>query len=205
MNLVTVSSLGPFFEGSINRMSHVTRYSGSPVLKQENVAEHSYWVAMIAATISLDLGLGQIAAGEVALRGLVHDVEESLTGDIIRDTKYDNPEILLAIKQVESVKAELIFKELRIPGRTFHQIWKSAKDASIEGQIVKLADFLSVTMYCYREQSTGNSGVDMIGILQDVCRNILGTFPKGSTLGEYARDILFGMFDWLDETYEEQK
>jgi 5'-deoxynucleotidase YfbR-like HD superfamily hydrolase len=36
-------------------MSNVYRYSGTTVLKQENLAEHSYFVALLADLIAEDL------------------------------------------------------------------------------------------------------------------------------------------------------
>lgn len=199
MKVPITSSLAPFFNGSITRLSYVIRYSGSPVLRRENVAEHGYWVAMIGATIALDMGHPVHVAERISLRGLLHDVEESLVGDIIRNTKYFSHEVREAMRTVEDAKADQIFEELRWPGEVFKSIWKLAKDDSFEGQVLKLADLLSVAVYCYQEMELGNDSLDIRGIVEDVCRNIMLWFPDDTDLGKYARDIIFGIFDWIVE------
>ena len=76
----------------VKRLTAVWRYSSIPVAVRENVAEHSYWVALYAVLIVRELGAGQDVQGMVAIDGLIHDVGECVTGDVVRPFKYSSPE-----------------------------------------------------------------------------------------------------------------
>lgn len=198
-DMPVTSSLATFFNGALTRVNYVTRYSGTPTLRSENIAEHSFQVAMIAATIAIDLGWDP---REVLFKGLLHDIEESLTGDVIRDTKYFDDEILSAMKKVEQAKAHQIFKEWGAAGPTFRSIWEDAKDDTVPGKIVALADFLSVVIFTYHEMSLGNKEGEIKVIQNEVIKNIFKKFREDSILGQYARDIIYGIFPESEYEYE---
>ena len=67
--------------GKPSRLRHTFRYSALPVVFRENVAEHSFWTALIGITIAVELGCSHEEVGEVATKALLHDIEESMTGD----------------------------------------------------------------------------------------------------------------------------
>ena len=86
----------------VRRLSSVWRYSSVPVAVQENVAEHSYWVALYGAMIhrALDPNVGIL--GHVVLKSLLHDLGECVTGDVVRIFKYSTPELKVEVDR-ESV------------------------------------------------------------------------------------------------------
>ena len=84
--------------GNLIMLKHTYRYSSVPVLVRENVAEHSFWTAILAVTIAIELQMSRQEIGKVALKSLLHDIEESMTGDLIRDMKYHDDETRQAIR-----------------------------------------------------------------------------------------------------------
>jgi 5'-deoxynucleotidase YfbR-like HD superfamily hydrolase len=82
-------------------------------------------------------------------RAVVHDMDEIVTGDIVRPTKYANEDILKHLKALEERSVEKIIEEHRLPER-WKTEWENAKNDFV-GLVLKVADLLSVMITCYRE------------------------------------------------------
>lgn len=141
-------------------LGKVIRFSAKTRLKDENVAEHSFHVAMYAMILAdLEKKFGNKVDVERVLRAsLIHDLEEALTGDILHDFKYSDPKVSRAIKNLASDFYSKIVsnlpKELAVE---YSDIWKNQKDFSkIEGRIVFAADRLEALSYATEEFSLGN-------------------------------------------------
>ncbi len=144
----------------IRRLSHIKRFSSFPVNRQENVSEHSFWVSIYAYIVALYFIEQNINVNcsKVCLKATLHDLEESMTGDIIRTFKYKSKEFREQSKKTERVLvAESLLKGLprNIQSEIFDE-WKDSKDLSIEGRIVAFCDLLSVVAYCDEELKLGN-------------------------------------------------
>jgi 5'-deoxynucleotidase YfbR-like HD superfamily hydrolase len=115
-----------------------------------------------------DIGL----ARTVAMKALLHDIEESLTGDLVRRMKYFDTEVREDIRRVESIFARELFGSLdnEYVESTYLDIWGDAKDNELSGQIVALADLLCVIAYCDQESSLGN--LDLRQIRHD-CKELI--------------------------------
>lgn len=146
----------PMLRGALNRASFVTRYSSHPVLIKENVAEHSFYVAMYSLILVNECGI-RCDLKKLLARALVHDIDESVTGDFQRTFKYGSPELRRALH--DGAKA-FTWDMLRVYSRhtqaTLYHLWDSAKDSDIEGEIILVADFLAVVAYIIREIRMGN-------------------------------------------------
>lgn len=81
-------------------------------------------------------------------RALVHDLEEIITGDIARPTKYSSEDLSSMIKKLELSAADAVVNTYKLPDWTGS--WAEAK-AGPEGLIVKVADAMTVLLTCYRE------------------------------------------------------
>lgn len=141
-SLITASS------GDIRRLSSVWRYSSIPISVPENVAEHSYWVAMYSAMIHKHIGDNATLLGEIVLKGLTHDLAECVTGDIVRVFKYSSPELKKEINKAE-MKLSSSLPEI------ITTIIPSGVGKYVES-VVKAADFLSLYQYMRREASRSN-------------------------------------------------
>jgi 5'-deoxynucleotidase YfbR-like HD superfamily hydrolase len=131
----------PVFEVAF-QLSSITRFSRDHCLKEESVLEHvgfclfyAYLICeKVSKTTLLDFGV-------VAKRIAVHDVEESVLGDIPNTTKYAAEGIKNALNAVEVAAVHAIAK--KFDSYTLASDWTCAKDG-LEGQIVKLADIASI-------------------------------------------------------------
>lgn len=151
-----MSAVREVLYGEFRRVSHVYRYSALPVLNRENVAEHSWWTAVIAMTIACEIGEPGMM-GEVAAKAVLHDIEEIGTGDLVREAKYFDAQMREDFRRVEVAFANRLFDRLgtKTGDQLWHQ-WSHAKDDTLAGEIVALADLLCVVAYCRHEETMGN-------------------------------------------------
>lgn len=156
-----MSAIREVLYGEFRRVSYVTRYSALPVLNKENVAEHSWWTAMIAMTIATEIGRPDLL-GEVAVRGVLHDIEEIGTGDLVREAKYFDQKMRDDFRRVEEAFADRLFSKLGNTGLLLQGFWMDAKGDDIAGQIVALADLLCVVAYVRWERSLGNHKLNRV-------------------------------------------
>lgn len=82
-------------------------------------------------------------------RAVVHDMDEIVTGDIVRPTKYANEVILSNLKELEERSVDTLVEEYHLPTK-WKSEWKQAKKDRV-GLILKTADLMSVMITCYRE------------------------------------------------------
>lgn len=140
------------------RMAHITRFSSLPVLNRESVAEHSFFVSLLALLMALDLRERKgedIPLGPLLARATVHDLDEALTGDFIRPFKYSSD----ALRRALHDSAAAALRAAVAPGPGAEQLeewWTAAKDSSITGHLVHLADLWSCTLFARREVLMGN-------------------------------------------------
>lgn len=149
----------------LHRASHVFRYSSQPVVVRECVAEHSYYVAMYSMILSHIIKAREKKAVDPALcvfRALCHDIDECLTGDVIRPVKHSNEDISNSLYRLSTIVVSELSKPLDEAGGSINHYWSSAKSDDINGVIVRVSDFLAVVRYLYQEVSMGNSLVDHI-------------------------------------------
>ncbi|MFT5276964.1 MAG: 5'-deoxynucleotidase [Glaciecola sp.] len=93
----------------ILRMPLIKRWALMHSVKDENVAEHSHQVAVIAhllAVIRNTYFNGTLNAEKAATIGLYHEVSETKLQDINHVTKYHNPDLTREFKKIEEI-AEL--------------------------------------------------------------------------------------------------
>ena len=155
--------------GDVSRLELIKRFSTSHVVHHQSVAEHSYFVALyamfiaewVAATYLTEHKINNgyaVLMGGVLQRALIHDIEESRTGDIPRPFKHSNKMLLAMLDQHAEKQVDPILEKI-YPDECKHFIatWKRSKDATKEGRIVALADFMSVLAYMMRELSLYNA------------------------------------------------
>lgn len=122
-------------------------------------------------------------------RALLHDIEESHSGDFIRTFKHSDPALCKAIDQASEKFAKSLLKEASPKTyKVLYDLWKHAKDQTLEGMLTEFADFLSVLAYVLRESQMGNKG-----LLQE----------NSSSLGEYSSKFLHTRYDFLREYIKE--
>jgi 5'-deoxynucleotidase YfbR-like HD superfamily hydrolase len=141
-------------------LAHVTRFNNRPQHFQESVAEHSFYVAYFSIIICNLLGKKRIKVDttKVLQMSLVHDAEEAISGDILSPFKNFNEEVYEAIRQVNKQLIKEIF--FGLPSDLQNELtslWTEENASkSIESQIVKVADKLSLLSKCFEEIQAGN-------------------------------------------------
>lgn len=153
--------------GSIRRMSHVNRYSSFVCIRKENVAEHTFYVAMVAYCIARDIERNhgeKIDYAKLLRSAMLHDLDEALTGDVVRRVKYGVEGLKKILDKAASQSIKEMSDDLRID---LHDDWAVAKSKDLEGQIVGLADFFGTVQYTIEEYNSGNH--HMTTVIREVC------------------------------------
>ena len=161
------------------RLRYVFRFSTSRVQHPESVAEHSYYVCLYSLLIAdwyndavnswesqhdSEESLDMVCVATLLRRAVIHDLEESRSGDFPRPFKHSDSDLKGILEQashhaIEQV-AEALLGKLSVSNRFPKQlvkVWDNAKDDSLEGRILEFADFLSVLSFMYEELGAGGN------------------------------------------------
>lgn len=157
------------FFALLNRMRWIRRWSLMRNLNPENLAEHSFDVALIAHNLALlrrsyFASEGRICPSpeKVLAKALFHDVSEILTGDLPTPVKYANPHLRSHFGQLEQEAAERLLRGLP------RELWSAyapllQEEGAVEDvealavqELVKAADKLSAYLKCLQEVNQGN-------------------------------------------------
>ena len=146
------------FFGMLSRMKYINRWGLMRNNINENIAEHSLQVAIIAHGLAVigNKRFGRnLNAEHIAMMGIMHDTTEIITGDLPTPIKYYAPEIRDAYKKVENIAANQLLKELP---EDMQEAYENIliEDDSMEWKYVKAADKLSAYIKCIEEKNTGN-------------------------------------------------
>jgi 5'-deoxynucleotidase len=122
----------------LRALSHSWRWNYHPRIRQESVAEHSYWTAVYVLRMLKDDDFSGHEILQVVKYALFHDAAEAITGDLPGPVKRKRD-----WDEVESAAlAEMEYREpfLTIP----------------EKRIVKAADLVSALVFADEEVRMGN-------------------------------------------------
>lgn len=147
------------YENPMRNLNNITRYSGVFCMKPESDGYHTIdmmsMCMMIADLIESKLSRYEIEIKldrkDLIYRCYLHDMDESLMGDIQRNIKYYNSEIYSSITKVVNEIMELSFS-----GDIVDDIQSSKDPDSLNGLIVKMCDTLQSSMKIYEECKLGN-------------------------------------------------
>jgi len=130
-------------------LSYIVRYSNVPRIKDESVAEHSFYVAAIVQklydTYIFDLGIALNMA-------ISHDMVEIYINDIPHLIKKRHPKLTKLLKEIEKEEAQ------NFPNAVETGLFNLTKTDSAEARIIKMADAIQCEQYARNEIQLGNSG-----------------------------------------------
>lgn len=134
----------------MSRMNEVYRYSSVYQEDEESLAEHVAEVLMMSYLVAKNMEkLGEtIDKGVLLEKCLLHDIDEVLTGDVPRNTKYANNNVHKELNIVADEAVKLI--ESTYGDIDIFNIWNTAKSGK-EGVILKVVDMLCVAKKCITE------------------------------------------------------
>ena len=121
----------------VYNLKFIQRYSITPRITNETVAEHSFFVATYVMELYKDYKFDLNKAVQMAI---IHDFAESFIGDITLSTKTMCPELV-----------NELYREYE-------------QRTSVESLIVKLADTMQVKQYAGNEIELGNNSITMRSI-----------------------------------------
>jgi len=144
----------------IRRLEGIERCSNTPHIHKSYVSSHSYYVAlysMLFADIeNSNINCHTYDTSEVIKKALIHDLEESITGDILYPFKKSN-EVYLKPK-IQKIVKEKLFDG--IPDKAvkiyYKKLWNNSKDDTKEGMMVAAMDKFEILIYSLTELFLGN-------------------------------------------------
>jgi 5'-deoxynucleotidase len=143
------------------RLRYIERWSLMRNVVRENVAEHSFHVAMLAhilCTIANEVYGRNIPTDRIVSMALFHDATEVFTGDIPTPVKHHNPKILSNFRDIEQMAAERLLDMIPPQLRPVYEPLVDAKGGAHADlkKYVKAADLLDAYLKCVTELSAGN-------------------------------------------------
>jgi 5'-deoxynucleotidase len=147
------------FFAYMSRMKHIKRWALMRNTWQEDIAQHSLQVAMIAHALALlrneRFGGGADPERAMAL-AVYHEAPEVITGDLATPIKYFNPGIRTAYKEIEGIAAKKLLTMLPDDLAPRYRPYLMDAEQDPEWRRVKAADKLSAYIKCVEELRAGN-------------------------------------------------
>lgn len=149
------------------RLSTADRYSGIYLARKDTVSDHTTQVGLIALLIANNLNqLGlKVDYGQIALKALTHDIDESITCDVPRNVKYFNEDIKNSLDKISDISVKKIAEQHQFP--ELYDLWDSSKNKTIEGFTIKIADMIHVIVKL-REELVVLNNMHMLKVLIEI-------------------------------------
>ena len=170
------------------RMRHIRRCNNFPTLQQEDVAQHGFYVTMLAMLFNDECRLYNekcMLNAEFLLRKcLLHDTEETFTSDIPYPIKHSDG---IIHERLENNINQAMMKlagdsQISMNWEIFRQECKSG----IEGKVVAFCDMLELALYSYEEISLGNK---MMTVMLDNCNKYLEDLLVDAVTSVFPEDV----------------
>ena len=140
------------------KLKNIIRYNTRPRQTSESVAEHSFYVGVIALELCNEYKLTKDETHNIVVKALLHDMPEIEINDITYDAK-ERLNLRPYLKRYEDDYFDRRFPE-------YAELMKN--DKSFEQLVVDLADAYSVLQYANHEISLGNMTDEMLTIRQSI-------------------------------------
>jgi hypothetical protein len=156
----------------ISKMDAITRFNGEFTIQaKETLPAHSYWVTYYANIIfrelffdKMDKNLFYYEHYRLTHWTIGHDSDEVATGDVIFPTKYDKLHGKEIREKLDAIKrhyvCEMEDSAIKREFKVVEEIEGSQKISTpLLKHVLKLADWLSLLKYIYREIEMGNKAL----------------------------------------------
>lgn len=146
------------FFALLSRMKYIERWALMRNTMRENIAEHSFFVAVLAhalACIRRDVFNVDCEPEKAASFALLHDASEIFTGDMPTPIKYYNPDIRTVYAEIEKNANDRLVATLPDElAPTYREMLYIPDEYK---SLVKAADKLSAYIKCIEEKNSGNA------------------------------------------------
>lgn len=164
-------------------LQHVPRWAIIRTIRQQSVAEHSYYVAMYATFIANHIKMKKSDVNWITQYALTHDFEEMISGDIPtpykRHFRLDDDYMMTIPREMAS--------SIQTNNTTLEKY-------CIE--VVKVADIFEACMYLADEIAMGNTTVHIL--FATLCKTLV---DKADKLDESLPDLLTEKIHQTPRTY----
>ena len=158
------------------RLKCIRRANNFPTIKTEDVAEHSYYVAITALTLAEEYNryatqhnskvhpldyencMDLVNVEKLLKQALFHDMEECFTSDIPYNVKHYNADINAELKRCTLNMLDKIYRNAGINVFSHLYYIDNCKEG-LEGAFVSLSDLIEGAWYCYEELDMGNKSI----------------------------------------------
>ena len=184
--------LKDFVASPLMSMHNLYRYSSCRQAEPESLSDHIVEIQVIGSYLVNVLNTKfneNISYGEFLAKAFHHDMEESVSGDIVRPLKYHTPEM----KQSLDLAADEISQQIYnfyFPDSNYRDYYLQAKQGKA-GSIVKIADLLVVAVKAFREvELLGN--LYFLKVIHEVSIYLTGLLAevKDMPFGRDAKNFL---------------
>lgn len=172
----------------LRNLSNIRRCNTMATIRDNSVAEHSYYTAVLAMTIAMDWNahasshnqsvhqydfenqFSTFEPMEVLLKALYHDIEEAWTGDVVYPLKHHDKQVHAAIADAAVAMLNQTFNQCSKAVQFIKQHNQNAKDNTPEGKLVEVVDMLELAWYAYDEITMGNK--TLLPLLNTCCEEL---------------------------------
>lgn len=129
----------------------VIRYTGMHCVETEDLSQHSYETALLCLMIFNDLKDKHnivLDKGILLEKAILHDIEESVMGDIPRTVKYHDERLKPILDSTATAYMSSICDSI---GVNLQSAWENCKDDTYEGRVLSYVDLLLVARKAIRE------------------------------------------------------
>jgi 5'-deoxynucleotidase YfbR-like HD superfamily hydrolase len=151
----------------VRALSYIERCSNTPHIREYSVAEHSFYIALYSLVFA-DLenersreekGYEIYNLQDVMEKSLLHDLEESITGDVLFTMHRLDLKFKSALDDVrEHCVEKYLFKEFSGKFQEkYCATWRLAKDSTPEGTLVACMDKFEILIFAMQEIIMGNN------------------------------------------------
>ena len=159
------------------RLKNIRRCNNFPTITTEDVAEHTFYVSVIALTLAeeynryvnehnkqyhpLDVEnlMEEVNVETVMKRALFHDMEECFTSDIPYNVKHYNKDLNNEFRYCVQDMLDRIYRGINSPDIYSHLYYIEQCKQDKEGEFVALADLIEGAWYCFEEMEMGNQSI----------------------------------------------
>ncbi|HPV02054.1 MAG TPA: HD domain-containing protein [Clostridiales bacterium] len=145
---------------TVRKLNNMGRWSTDFMHQRATVSEHSFFVAQIGQMLALieEQNGNKVDWCRLFRKLLNHDVVEAMTGDIISTVKYKNAQLrdMLSALEKEIVEENLLASIEEPYKSIYREILFDGKDSTLEGEILRCADYIDAIVECINEVKLNN-------------------------------------------------
>jgi putative hydrolase of HD superfamily len=145
---------------TVRKLNNMGRWSTDFMHQRATVSEHSFFVSQIGQMLALieEENGNKVDWSRLFKKLVNHDVVEAMTGDIISTVKHKNDQLRDMLNMLErEIVEENLLSSMEEPYKSiYREMLFDGKDSTLEGEILKCADYIDAIVECVNEVKLNN-------------------------------------------------